>query len=307
MSLKNQIWIEKYRPDTFNGFIGQEEIVSKIKYFCQNPEKLPHLIFYSKQPGTGKTSLAKIIIKTLGCDYLILNASDERGIDTIREKIKRFVSTMSSKPNIPKIVFLDEFDSVTKIAMDSMRNLMETYASNARFILSLNNIEKVISPIIDRCIVFDFKLPPKEQILPKLTFILETEKVNYQPEAIWKVIDIYYPCIRGMINELQKLSIEGKISLDIIKEREFVEKEIWELVMKRQFNIARKSWIEKGLDLRLLLTSFFNFILKDDKLDKDVKKKLIILVAETDWKMALGLDSDIQFSAFVVRMLEVLK
>ena len=126
----NVSWIIKHRPISVVDVVGDE---AKHIQKCIDQDNLPHLLFESRTPGTGKTTLAKAIINDMNADYIELNSSMDRGIDAIREKIVQFVQTMSSNPGVKKIVFMDEFDGMTKIAQDSMRNLMETYASNCVF------------------------------------------------------------------------------------------------------------------------------------------------------------------------------
>ncbi len=138
----------------------------KIIKYLEDPASIPHFLLYSKSPGTGKTTLAKAIINELELkrDSLVLNSSDDRKIDTIREKVKEFSMTKGTKPGIRRVVFLDEFDGMLKASQDALRNIMETYASNVFFILTCNNINKVIEPLQSRCLKVAFTYPDKKEV-----------------------------------------------------------------------------------------------------------------------------------------------
>ena len=299
------LWYEKYRPKTFDDIIGSVETISKIKKYLVNPMSMPHFLLYSKSPGTGKTTIGKAIIKTLSADSLIMNASDERKIEDIRNKVKTFVTRMSVK-DVPKIVFLDEIDGMIRGSQEALRSIIETYSKGTRFILTCNRIHKVIPPLQDRCMRFNLRLPPKDKILLRLKFICESEKVMYEEEALNKIIEIFYPSIRNMINEMQKYGIDGKILLKDIKKEEELELEVYNFVKQKKFLSARRIWIENNLNLGLLLTSFFDFMMKDNEIQVIQKKNLVELIAETDFRMKLSQETDIQFSAFVLKTIRMI-
>ena len=158
------IWTEKYRPKRVSEMVG--DFKEKIIKYLEDPASIPHFLLYSKSPGTGKTTLAKAIINELELkrDSLVLNSSDDRKIDTIREKVKEFSMTKGTKPGIRRVVFLDEFDGMLKASQDALRNIMETYASNVFFILTCNNINKVIEPLQSRCLKVAFTYPDKKEV-----------------------------------------------------------------------------------------------------------------------------------------------
>src|SRR3990167_6976996 len=203
--MENEIWIEKYRPKRFEDVIGQN--LSHIKDHLKN---LPHFLLVSKSPGTGKTSTAKIIIKELKADFISLNASDERGIDVIRNKIKTFAMTRSTNGKF-KIVHLDEADYLTRDAQPALRNMMETYASNCRFILTANYENKLIEPLRSRCVRIEFSTPSKTQISVLLQTIVQKENLNVEMTLINQLIDKCYPDIRKMVNNLQRFSMTKNI------------------------------------------------------------------------------------------------
>ena len=141
----DSIWTEKYRPRKVDDVVG--EFKNSIKKHLLKPKAIPNFLFYSKCPGTGKTTLSKCIINELDCDYIVINSSDDRKIETIREKVKQFAMSQSSKPGFKRCIFLDEVDGMLSASQNALRNIMETYASNVFFIMTCNNINKVIEPL----------------------------------------------------------------------------------------------------------------------------------------------------------------
>ena len=151
--VNNSLWVEKYRPTKLVDYVGNEHLKTKVEAFIENND-IPHLLLYGKA-GTGKTTLAKLIVKSIECDYMIINASDERNVDTIRDKVRGFASSMGFKKW--KVVVLDEVDYMSYLAQPMLRNIMETFSSHCRFILTCNYVEKVIEPIQSRCQSFQIK------------------------------------------------------------------------------------------------------------------------------------------------------
>ena len=145
--VNNSLWVEKYRPRKLADYVGNEHLKSKVEGYLENDD-VPHLLFYGKA-GTGKTTLAKLIANSIECDYIIINASDENNVETVRTKVKNFASTIGFKKM--KLIILDEFDYMTPNAQAILRNLMETFSKHCRFILTCNYVEKVIDPIQSRC------------------------------------------------------------------------------------------------------------------------------------------------------------
>ena len=191
------IWVEKYRPKEFSDVVG---LPSEIPTLLSN---LPHLLFIGR-PGTGKTTTAKIIINKLQAETLTLNASDERGIDVIRNKIKSFAMTKSNK-EIHKIVFLDEMDALTGDAQNSMRNLMETYHSNVRFICTANYENKIIDALKSRLTTFKFEVSEIGELINYLRHICVEERFELLPNFINEVINKNHGDIRKCVNQLQRL------------------------------------------------------------------------------------------------------
>ena len=208
--LEHTLWVEKYRPTTLDTYIGNEHLKSKVTIYLQNND-LPHLLLYGKA-GTGKTTLAKILVKNIECDYLYINASDENSVDTVRNKVRHFASTVGFKDL--KVIILDECDYITPNAQAALRNLMETFSKHCRFILTCNYVERIIDPIQSRCQLFQIIPPSKKEVAQKLHNILIGENVNSELEDIKILVDSGYPDIRRVINSAQRNVVRGKLKLD---------------------------------------------------------------------------------------------
>lgn len=207
-SLQQKVWVELYRPTEFKDLIfGNKQLIMN---HLKNPMAMPSFIFYSNHPGTGKTTTAKIIIRELDCDALVINASDERGIDAVREKITVFARNMSSNPLTKRCIFCDEADSITRVAQDSLRNLMEEYSDNCFFIFSANDCSKIIEPIQSRCVLINFEKPNKADILQRIEYICEQEQVKATDKEIEDLVNQCYPDMRQMIKLLQTAKVEDK-------------------------------------------------------------------------------------------------
>ena len=204
-----ELWVEKYRPQTLDTYIGNNVIKNKITDYLKQVS-IQNLLFYGVA-GTGKTTLAKLIAKNLNCDLLYINASDERGIDTIREKIIPFASSMSF--NDVKIVILDEADYITPQAQATLRNTMESFSDTTRFILTCNYLERIISPLQSRCQTFEITPPSKDEVYKKLEFILDEEGMLDYVIPI-EIINTYYPDIRKIINTTQGSIVDGQVKID---------------------------------------------------------------------------------------------
>lgn len=205
------IWTEKYRPDTLEGYVGNDALRAKLEQYIANHD-IPHLLFYGTA-GTGKTTAAKILVKNIDCDYMFINASDERGIDTVRDKIKGFASTVGFKPL--KIVVLDEADFLGREAQPALRNLMEAYSATTRFILTANYIERIIDPLVSRTQVYKLTPPSKKEAALRLTEILKTENVEYDKNTVVQIVNAYYPDIRKIINTAQLQTRDGKLQVSV--------------------------------------------------------------------------------------------
>mgnify|MGYP003624548245 FL=1 len=201
---------ERHRPVDLSTYIGNQNLKSSIaKQLSQND--IQNYLFYG-QAGGGKTTLAKIIVNKLDCDYLYINASDERGIETIRDKVSGFSSVMSFKPI--KVVILDEADFLTIQAQASLRNIIETFSRTTRFILTCNFVERIIDPLQSRCQTFKIIPPTKKEVAVHLASICDKESISYDLPAIGKVVNKFYPDLRKMLNTIQASNINNHLTID---------------------------------------------------------------------------------------------
>ena len=206
----NTLWVEKYRPSSLDTYIGNDHLKSKVEVYLESGD-LPHLLLHGKA-GTGKTTLAKILMNNIDCDYLYINASDENNVETVRTKIKNFASSVGFKDY--KVIALDECDYITPNAQAALRNLMETFSKHCRFILTCNYVERIIDPIQRRCQSFQIIPPSKKEVAIHLSSILDDEDVSYDVSDIGLLVNGGYPDIRRVINSAQRNVIDGRLTLD---------------------------------------------------------------------------------------------
>ena len=223
-SLENSLLVEKYRPSELENYVGNKSIKKSIaQYLDQND--IQNLIFYGPA-GTGKTTLAKLIVKNLDCDHLYINASDERGIETIRDKVQGFASVASFKPL--KVIILDEADFLTIQAQASLRNIIETFSRTTRFIMTCNFVERIIDPLQSRCHVLKIVPPTKQDVARHLSWILEQEKIRYEMQDLVPLVNQYYPDLRKCINTIQLSTMDNDLRLDqsILVSSNYIDKVI---------------------------------------------------------------------------------
>ena len=206
----NTLWVEKYRPSNLDTYIGNEHLKSKVSIYLESGD-LPHLLLYGKA-GTGKTTLAKLLVNNIECDYLYINASDENNVETVRTKVKNFASTIGFKDM--KVIILDECDYITPNAQAALRNLMETFSKHCRFILTCNYVERIIDPIQSRCQSFQIIPPSKSDVAKHLHNILVKENINSNIDDLKVLIESGYPDIRRVINSAQRNIVNGELKLD---------------------------------------------------------------------------------------------
>ncbi len=208
--IKHSLWVEKYRPTTLDTYIGNEHLKSKVKVYLESGD-LPHLLLFGKA-GTGKTTLAKLLVNNINCDYLYINASDENSVDVVREKVKNFASTMGFQDM--KVIILDECDYITPNAQAALRNLMETFSKHCRFILTCNFVERIIDPIQSRCQSFQIIPPDRKQVAVHMSNILQSENVTSDNKDIVTLVNGGYPDIRRVINSAQRQVVDNKLVID---------------------------------------------------------------------------------------------
>ena len=210
---QHTLWVEKYRPSSLDTYLGNKHLKDKVSIYIESGD-LPHLLLYGRA-GTGKTTLAKLLVKHIDCDCLYINASDENNVDTVRIKVKNFASTIGFK-NL-KIIILDECDYITPNAQAALRNLMETFSKTTRFILTCNFVERIIDPIQSRCQSFQIVPPSKIEVAKRLNYILEEEDINFEIDALKILINSGYPDIRRIINSTQRQIVNSELKVDEIE------------------------------------------------------------------------------------------
>ena len=242
---ENTLLNEKYRPDNLDNYVGNFNLKSTLaKQLSQND--IQNYLFYGPA-GTGKTTLAKLIVSNLDCDSLYINASDERGIETIRDKVSGFASVASIKPL--KVVILDESDFLTIQAQASLRNVIETFSRTTRFILTCNFVERIIDPIQSRCQTFKIVPPTKKEVAVHITGICDKENIGYEIPSIGKLVNKYYPDIRKMLNTVQASTVDGHLQLDdsLLVSSSYMDSVLDELKQSNYKNI-RQIIADSGVD-----------------------------------------------------------
>lgn len=301
---EHYLWTEKYRPNVLDEFVGNDQIKEKIAGYLQSGD-IPHLLFFGGA-GTGKTSISKLITKTVDCDLLYINASDENSVDTVRNKIKTFASTIGFKDL--KVIILDESDFITPNGQGALRNIMETFSRSTRFILTCNYIEKIIEPIQSRCQTFNIIPPSKKDIAIHVSKILEKENIEFDLKDLATVINVSYPDIRKVINTCQQNSFDGKLVLD---KQSMIESNY----MLKALEIL-KSGIEskqKIKDIRQLLADsqvkrfedLYKFLF--DSVDDFAKNRVadaILIIAEAQYQEVSVVDKEIAATAMLVKLIQ---
>jgi replication factor C small subunit len=296
---ENSLLVEKYRPSTLENYVGNENIKEIInKYLDQND--IQNLIFYGPA-GTGKTTLAKIIIKNLDCDHLYINASDERGIETIRDKVQGFAMVASFKPL--KVVILDEADFLTIQAQASLRNIIETFSRTTRFIMTCNFVERIIDPLQSRCHVLKIVPPTKKDVARHLAWVLDQEKIRYEMQDLVPLINQYYPDLRKCINTIQLSTINNDLRLDqsILVSSNYIDKVINELSNKANFKTVRQIIADANVDdFDELFKSLYE---KANEYLPGKEGTATILINEHQYKANFRIDKEINIMSLIQNLI----
>tara|TARA_R100001460_G_scaffold102758_1_gene147486 strand:- start:553 stop:1470 length:918 start_codon:yes stop_codon:yes gene_type:complete len=249
--MDHSLLVEKFRPKTLNNYVGNENVKKAIASYL-NQNDIQNFIFYGPA-GTGKTTLAKIIVNSLDCDHLYINASDERGIETIRDKVSSFASVASFKPL--KVVILDEADFLTIQAQASLRNIIETFSRTTRFIMTCNFIERIIDPLQSRCQVLKIVPPTKKDVAKHLSWICNEESITHEISELVPLVNQYYPDLRKCINTIQLSTVDGgandlylKLDQSILVSSNYIDKVITALANKSKFNNIRQIIADANVD-----------------------------------------------------------
>jgi DNA polymerase III delta prime subunit len=300
--VNNSLWVEKYRPKRLSEYVGNEHLKQKVSDYLTSGD-VPHLLFFGKA-GTGKTTLAKLIVNSINCDYIIINASDENNVDTVRNKVKGFASTVGFKDL--KVIILDEFDYMTPNAQAILRNLMETFSKHCRFILTCNYVEKVIDPIQSRCQTFQIVPPSKKEVAVQISQILGKEGVGFEPKDLVPIIDSSYPDIRKIINTCQLNSSKGKLKLDTSS---VIDSDIKSKIVEilKSNDDKRNKWknIRQAVaDSRVQdFTEMYSFLYeKVDEYGGNNTSNIILILSESQHKDALVVDKEITFMSCIIQI-----
>lgn len=305
----NFLWVEKYRPRKIDDCILPDSLKETFKKFLAQGE-IPNLLL-SGTAGTGKTTVARALCEELGCDYIILNGSDEgRSIDTVRNNIKNFASTVSLSESGPKVVIIDEADYMNPESVQpALRNFIETFSKHCRFIFTCNFINKIIAPIHSRCTVINFRTDKKDKqkiaggFHKRLKDILDNEQIDYDEKVLAELIIKHYPDFRRTINELQRYSVSGKIDTGILvsmSEQSF--KELTNVLKKKDF-VALRKWVVDSIDKdpNQLYRELYNHL--SVNMDPKTQPIMIMILAKYMYQSAFVADQEINMIACLTEIM----
>jgi len=297
----HSLWVEKYRPKNINELAASKEIKRFLTKAIADQD-IPHILLHGK-PGTGKNSIVNIIINNINCSKLIINASEERGIDTIRDKVMAFANS-SAWGNKLKIIVLNEADGLNYVAQDSLRELMETSSKYCRFILTCNSINKINEAIRSRCVEFETHVEPLDAA-KRLVEILEAENVEFDEDYIIAVVKKYNCDLRKIINESQKLyNTYGKLTRSILESdlADHYDKLFDDIFLKTATVKDIANATKKYIFDESIYTSLKDYFVKKYEDLPDA----IIIIAEYAYKSRIVLDKDLAFLSCILELKEVI-
>ena len=313
MSLSNVMWVEKYRPKKISEIVNQKEIMGSLGALLKNQSEMPHLLF-SGSAGVGKTSTAICISRDIlgkhWQDYsLELNASDERGIGMVREKVKKFSRFAGLDTEIPfKIIILDEADEMTSDAQTALRRIIEDTAKYCRFILIANNLSKIIEPIQSRCVVFKFTRISNKEISSQLKFIAQKEKIKADEKGLETICDYVDGDIRHAINILQAAASTGSIDVSSVKSVIGLTKtkdvqDVLKLALDGKVSDAREKMIELIKVYGMSESDFLKYINQAVFASKTNNiEEILEIIAKYDYRILVGANPEIQLSALLAEL-----
>ena len=305
--LQNLLWVEKYRPKRVQDCVLPSGIKKTFQEMVDNGEV--HNLLLSGTAGTGKTTIAKALCDELGCDFMLINCSEDGNIDTLRTKIRNFASTVSLGGG-KKIVILDEFDySNAQSTQPALRGFIEEFAANCRFILTCNFKNRIIEPLHSRCTTIEFSIPAKEkpklakEFMDRVKGILQDERIKYDEKVVAELIMRYFPDFRKVLNELQRYSVSGEIDVGILQVLgEIKTKELVGFMKEKNFNEVRK-WVVQNLDndqtriFRQIYDNLYGYF------QPQSIPQAVLILSDYQYKAAFVADPEINLTACLVHLM----
>ncbi len=302
------LWCETYRPQSVADCILPKDTSACFLQMVEKGE--PQNLLLAGGAGCGKTSVAKALCKDLGCDWIMINCSEDGNIDTLRTRIRSFASTVSLHDGVKKVVILDEFDySNAQSFQPALRGFIEEFAANCRFILTCNFKNKIIEPLHSRCTPIDFRIPQKEkpqlamQFMKRAEMILDEEEIEYDAKVVAQFISKHFPDFRRTLNELQRYSINGKIDIGILQSLADVQiKSLMKCMKEKEFSGVRK-WVVDNLDNDQ--TRIFRAVYDGlyESLETGSIPQAILLLADYQYKGAFASDQEINITACLIQLM----
>ena len=303
---QHSLWVERYRPVSLENYIGNEHLKTKVSRYISTGD-IPHLLLHGKA-GTGKTTLAKLLVSNIDCDQMYINASDENNVETVRNKVKVFASSVGFKDL--KVIILDECDFLTPNAQAALRNLMETFSKHCRFILTCNFVERIIDPIQSRCQSYQIIPPSKKEVAVHTSNILNTEGVTYDNNDIVTMVNSSYPDIRRIINSVQRNIVDDTLVVDTeslvqndykLQVLEILQTQDKKLAFKNLRQLLADSQIRDYADLFRLLYD------EIDSYGKGHIAEVILTIAKYELSDAQVVDKEINAMAMLIEILNIIK
>jgi DNA polymerase III delta prime subunit len=313
--LKSYAWTQKYRPVNLDEVILPDSILTPIKQMVRVDKKIPHLLFTSVLPGSGKSTLSKCIINELGADFMAINASKDNGIDVIRSKVIPFAERLSIFNDAPKVVWLDEFDGTTEAFQNAFRMPLEEYDQSCSMIMTANHISKISEPIQDRCQVFDFnltnKLVKKEliaKIVKRVIMILEAEKITYDVDTLMLYCNKEYPRFRNIITGIQQyVTKNGNILDKGILDEAGIDVGIYDLIANGKFTLVKKEIFSSSFNIDALFRGLFDNLLKMFETNTSVYAPMLITINQYMVQHSTVIDKEINAVALVMELIGIIQ
>ena len=303
---EHTLFVEKYRSVSLENYIGNQHLKTKVSKYI-NTGDIPHLLLHGKA-GTGKTTLAKLLVSNIDCDQMYINASDENNVETVRNKVKVFASSVGFKDL--KVIILDECDFLTPNAQAALRNLMETFSKHCRFILTCNFVERIIDPIQSRCQSYQIIPPSKKEVAIHTSNILNTEGITYDNNDIVAMVNSGYPDIRRIINAVQRNIVDNNLVVDTesmvqndykLQVLEILQTQDKKLAFKNLRQLLADSQIRDYADLFRLLYD------EIDSYGKGHIAEVILTIAKYELSDAQVVDKEINAMAMLIEILNIIK